>query len=71
MSHEEHGRWNGTDSPMHETKFCPHCREQKPVEDFARRRRGSEDRQGWCRECINESRREAYARARGNNDGTA
>lgn len=66
-----HARWDGEHAPMYESKFCPHCKQSRPVRDFARRRRGSEDRQGWCRDCINESRRGAYARARGNNDGTA
>ena len=36
-----------------------------PLSAFARRRRGAETRQAWCRDCINQTRREAYARAHG------
>lgn len=71
MTTEEHGRWNGTDSPLHETKFCPRCQQQRPVAEFARRRKGSDARQGWCRECVNSARREAYARARGTDHDNA
>ncbi len=60
-----HPRWDGEHTPIHETKFCPHCQDQKPVAEFARRRKTSDDRQGWCRDCINATRREAYARAKG------
>lgn len=49
-----------------ETKFCPHCQRQRPIENFARRRKNSEHRQAWCRDCINATRREAYARRKEN-----
>ena len=71
MNPDEHGRWNGTDSPSYESKFCAHCQQQRPIADFARRRKGSDARQGWCRECVNATRREAYARAKGIDHGNA
>jgi hypothetical protein len=53
-----HPRWGGEHAPMHETKLCPHCREQKPVGEFARRRRNGETRQSWCRACIADTNRD-------------
>ena len=44
------------------TKRCSHCTRDMPLSAFARRRRDGETRQAWCRDCINETRREAYAR---------
>ncbi|MEJ1092182.1 hypothetical protein [Microbacterium istanbulense] len=44
------------------TKTCPHCTRDLPVSAFALRKRGGESRQAWCRDCINVTRREAYAR---------
>lgn len=52
-----HPRWQAT--PLVEVKFCPHCKQHKPVEDFALRRKGGRTRQGWCRDCINETKKEA------------
>jgi len=49
------------------TKTCSHCTRELPVSAFARRKRGGEARQAWCRDCINETRREAYARNNGSN----
>lgn len=71
MTREEHGRWDDTDSPMRETKFCPHCHQYRPVDEFARQRKNSATRQSWCRDCINATRREAYARAKGTDRGDA
>lgn len=47
------------------TKTCSHCTRDLPLSAFARRRRDGETRQAWCRDCINETRREAYARTHG------
>ena len=47
------------------TKTCSHCTRDLSLSAFARRRRGAETRQAWCRDCINQTRREAYARAHG------
>lgn len=44
------------------TKTCPHCTRDLPVSAFALRKRGGTARQAWCRDCINATRREAYAR---------
>lgn len=60
-----HPRWDGTGSPMYESKFCRRCQQQRPVGDFARRSKDSTARQSWCRDCINTTRREAYAAKRG------
>ncbi len=44
------------------TKICPHCDRTLPVSAFALRKRGGTARQGWCRDCINATRRDTYAR---------
>lgn len=66
-----HPRWDGEHAPMYESKFCPHCQQNRPVEDFARLRKDSDTRQSWCRDCINATRREAYARAKEADHGDA
>ncbi|WP_314856300.1 hypothetical protein [uncultured Microbacterium sp.] len=45
-----------------EGRTCAHCGRTLALTAFARRKRGEEARQGWCRECINSTRRDAYAR---------
>ena len=45
-----------------ETKTCSACKCIKPVDEFFRRKRGSEDRQGWCKICANKGVRDSYHR---------
>lgn len=52
-----------------DTKQCPHCQQHKPVDAFALRRRGGTARQGWCRSCVNQTRRDAYAAQKGAHRG--
>ncbi len=43
-------------------KTCSHCGEAKDVSDFARNSRTRDGRSSWCRECVNETKREARRR---------
>lgn len=51
------------------TKTCSHCTRDLPLSAFALRKRGGAARQAWCRECINTTRRDAYARRKENPNG--
>lgn len=55
VGRELHQRW--WDAPMGESKFCPHCKQQRPIDDFALRNQGRASRQSWCRTCIAEANR--------------
>lgn len=45
--------------PSHKT--CTRCGQTKPIEDFHRRRKGSEVRETRCKPCSKEHSRERYA----------
>ena len=45
-------------------KLCSHCGEHKPIDQFRRRRKGSEKRHPQCRECFNEYTRQYRAKKR-------
>ena len=64
MTPEEHGRWNGTDSPMQETKFCRRCERQLPLDAFGRVRADRPWLRSKCKECEAERRRDSRKEAR-------
>ena len=42
------------------TRNCPRCRNDRPIEQFAWRRRSEGERQPYCRECMAEYNRAHY-----------
>lgn len=48
---------------------CPHCTRDLPESAFALRKLGGTARDACCRDCINDTRREARDRAKGAHRG--
>lgn len=46
------------------TKLCSTCGQRRPIDDFRRRYRGRDDRQGECRDCHNQRARDLRAKKR-------
>ena len=44
------------------TRICPHCKKEKPLEDFPASKTHTSGHKPTCRECINSMARESYAR---------
>lgn len=51
-----------TTKPTQETKRCPKCGRDLPLEAFNKRKLSPDGLQPWCRECTNESARKAMAK---------
>lgn len=51
-------------------KMCANCFKTKSLDEFYRRRKDSEARQWWCKECHNEIHR-AYKKRKFQKDFTA
>lgn len=51
-----------TTKPTQETKRCPKCGRDLPLEAFNKRKLSADGLQTWCRECTNEAARKSIAK---------